>query len=66
MRRNMAAEKKKAVLPRIRNDEVEEPDFLFKPSGKYNTKVMDGDYVDVPLDDKGVPLIVLPKKDKKK
>lgn len=59
----MSAEKKKApVLPK-RQEPEEEPDFLYPRSKKYNVKGDIDTYV--PLDDKGVPLIVLPSKRKK-
>lgn len=60
----MATEKKKPVIPR-RKDDV--PEFENERSkDKYNWKLSEGDWVSVPLDKNGVPLVVMPKKDRKK
>lgn len=58
----MAKEKSKPVIPK-----KDKPTFYYEPTEKYNIKVDEGDFVTVPVDDKGIPVrVVLPKDARKK
>lgn len=68
----MASEKKKLPVipnpnPKAKEHGEPEPEFVHPRSGKYNWKVDSegADWVIQPLDEQGMPLIVVPKRKRK-
>lgn len=62
----MASEKKKLpVIPKSRVKEGEVPQLVAPDSGKYNVQVKDGDFIEVPLDKHGMPLLIIPDRRRK-
>lgn len=62
----MAAEKKKLpILPKSKARDQEVPQLVNEDSGDYDVMVKDGDFIEVPLDKHGMPLLVIPDRRRK-
>lgn len=66
----MASEKKKLPVipsPKAKDNGGPEPEFVHPRSDKYQWKVSDDgkDWIMVPLDEQGVPLVVVPERKRK-